>query len=56
MSRFSEVKQGPPIEVFALNKAYLDDTFDKKVNLGVGGKKWFMWFSSFNIMKNFYSC
>lgn len=37
MSRFSDVKQGPPIEVFALNKAYQDDTFDKKVNLGVGG-------------------
>lgn len=39
MSRFAEVKPGPPIEVFALNKAYLDDNFDNKVNLGVGGKK-----------------
>lgn len=40
MSRFSDVKQGPPIEVFALNKAYQDDTFEKKVNLGVGGNEW----------------
>lgn len=37
---------GPPIEVFALNKAYLDDNHPKKVNLGVGayrtdeGKPW----------------
>lgn len=45
-SRFSVVKVGPPIEVFAVNKAYLDDTFDLKVNLSVGayrtdeGKPW----------------
>lgn len=38
MSRFSDVQQGPPIEVFALNKSYLEDPFEKKVNLGVGGK------------------
>lgn len=38
MSRFSEVRLGPPIEVFALNKAYAEDTFEKKVSLGVGGK------------------
>jgi hypothetical protein len=37
-SRFSVVQVGPPIEVFAVNKAYLDDTFDLKVNLSVGGK------------------
>jgi aspartate aminotransferase len=37
-SRFSVVKVGPPIEVFAVNKAYLDDTSDLKVNLSVGGK------------------
>jgi aspartate aminotransferase len=37
-SRFSVVKVGPPVEVFALNKAFLDDTFDMKVNLGIGGK------------------
>ena len=37
-SRFSEVKQGTPIEVFALNKAFLDDQIVQKVNLGVGGK------------------
>lgn len=39
MSVFSDVQQGPPIEVFALNKSYLEDTFERKVNLGVGGKK-----------------
>lgn len=38
VSRFSVVKVGPPIEVFAVNKAYLDDTFHAKVNLSVGGK------------------
>lgn len=38
MSRFSEVRLGPPIEVFALNKAYAEDTFEQKVSLGVGGK------------------
>jgi aspartate aminotransferase, cytoplasmic len=36
-SRFAEVTTGPPIEVFALNKAFLDDTNPNKVNLGVGG-------------------
>lgn len=39
MSRFSEVKLGPPIEVFALNKAYAEDNFENKVNLGVGGNQ-----------------
>lgn len=38
MSWFSEVEQGPPIEVFALNKQYAEDNFEKKVNLGVGGE------------------
>lgn len=36
-SRFSAVPVGPPIEVFALNKAYAEDTFPQKVSLGVGG-------------------
>jgi len=36
MSRFAEVQLGPPIEVFALNKAYTEDTFQQKVSLGVG--------------------
>ena len=36
-SRFAEVKTAPPIEVFALNRAYMEDTFENKVNLGVGG-------------------
>ncbi|KAI5714043.1 hypothetical protein M8J76_010134 [Diaphorina citri] len=32
-SSFSSVQQGPPIEVFAVNKAYLDDPHPQKVNL-----------------------
>ncbi|XP_024945316.1 probable aspartate aminotransferase, cytoplasmic isoform X2 [Cephus cinctus] len=45
-TRFSNIKLGPPIEVFALQKAFLDDTFENKVNLTVGayrtneGKPW----------------
>lgn len=42
MSWFGEVEQGPPIEVFALNKQFSDDKFEKKVNLGVGGKLFLM--------------
>lgn len=37
-SIFESVELGPKIEVFALNKAYLDDPSPVKVNLGVGGK------------------
>jgi aspartate/tyrosine/aromatic aminotransferase len=37
-SIFDGVQQGAPIEVFALNKAFLEDTCSDKVNLGVGGK------------------
>ena len=36
-SAFSTVENAPPIEVFALNKAYAEDAFPQKVNLGVGG-------------------
>lgn len=36
-TRFSGIELGPPIEVFALQKAYVDDTFENKVNLAVGG-------------------
>ena len=32
------VEQGPAIEVFALNAAFLEDTHPKKANLGVGGE------------------
>ncbi|KAL4708852.1 hypothetical protein ACJJTC_018298 [Scirpophaga incertulas] len=45
-SRFQVVELGPPIEVFQLNKLCLEDTFPKKINLGVGayrdenGKPW----------------
>uniref|UniRef100_A0A1B6EGT9 Aspartate aminotransferase n=1 Tax=Clastoptera arizonana TaxID=38151 RepID=A0A1B6EGT9_9HEMI len=46
MSKFSSVQSAPPIEVFALNRSYADDTNPSKVNLGVGayrtdeGKPW----------------
>lgn len=45
-SVFSDVQQAPPIEVFALTRAFTEDTFDKKVNLSAGayrtaeGKPW----------------
>lgn len=45
-SRFQGVEQGPPIEVFLLNRLFTEDTFQNKVNLGVGayrdenGKPW----------------
>jgi aspartate/tyrosine/aromatic aminotransferase len=37
-SIFDGVEKGPPIEVFALNKLFLEDTDSRKVNLGVGGE------------------
>lgn len=37
-TRFSGIKLGPPIEVFALHKAFIEDAYEKKVNLAVGGK------------------
>ncbi|CAB3245399.1 unnamed protein product [Arctia plantaginis] len=46
VSRFDVVEQGPPIEVFQLNKLFLDDPNQVKVNLTVGayrdenGKPW----------------
>lgn len=36
-SIFDGIENGPPIEVFALNKAFLEDADANKVNLGVGG-------------------
>lgn len=45
-SRFSCVESAPPVEIFALNKAYKEDTFADKVDLGIGayrtneGKPW----------------
>ncbi|OWR43034.1 Aspartate aminotransferase cytoplasmic [Danaus plexippus plexippus] len=45
-SRFQVVEQGPPIEVFQLNKAFTEDSYKNKVNLSVGayrdenGKPW----------------
>ncbi len=38
-SRFSELAQDPPIEVFELIRQYNEDTHPSKVNLSVGGKK-----------------
>lgn len=38
MSRFSVVEAAPPVEIFALSKAYKEDTSEKKVDLGIGGK------------------
>lgn len=46
MSVFENIEKGPAIEVFALNRAFQDDTFAQKTNLGVGayrdedGKPW----------------
>lgn len=37
-SIFDNIENGPPIEVFALNKAFLEDNSPDKVNLGVGGE------------------
>ncbi|KAF7995803.1 hypothetical protein HCN44_006910 [Aphidius gifuensis] len=45
-SRFTGIEVGPPIEIFALNKIYTDDSFEQKVNLTIGayrtndGKPW----------------
>ncbi|MPC12375.1 Aspartate aminotransferase, cytoplasmic [Portunus trituberculatus] len=35
-TRFAEVQMAPPIEVFAVSKAFTDSTHEKKVNLSVG--------------------
>ena len=37
-STFTGLEVGAQIEVFARNKAYIEDTFAQKVNLSVGGK------------------
>lgn len=50
---FTGIELGPPIEVFALSKAFQDDPQSTKVNLTIGGKK----FSSVLLfMKNTYFC
>ncbi|CAG2175711.1 unnamed protein product [Oppiella nova] len=36
MSRFDCVESGPAIEIFALSKAFKEDTFPQKVDLGIG--------------------
>lgn len=40
-SRFQVVQQGPPIEVFQLNRMFLDDPHQNKINLSIGGKIFF---------------
>ncbi|XP_012531685.1 aspartate aminotransferase, cytoplasmic isoform X1 [Monomorium pharaonis] len=45
-TRFTGIELGPPIEVFALQKAFVDDIYENKVNLTIGayrtneGKPW----------------
>lgn len=36
-SIFANISQAPPIEVFHMNKMYLDDPSKDKVNLTIGG-------------------
>ena len=36
-SRFSDLAQDPPIEVFELTRHFNEDSHPNKVNLGVGG-------------------
>ena len=36
-SVFESVAPGAPIEIFQLSQRFRNDTFDKKVDLGVGG-------------------
>lgn len=38
---FTGIQLGPPIEIFALNKAFQDDPNEPKVNLTIGGKQTF---------------
>ena len=38
MSIFSVVEPAPPVEIFALSKAFKEDTDPNKVDLGIGGK------------------
>lgn len=54
-SRFQVVEQGPPIEVFQLNKLCTEDTFKNKVNLGVGGKFLLYYMYYINAQK-FHTC
>lgn len=35
---FNSVEKGKPIEVFQLNRMFLEDQNPKKANLGVGGE------------------
>lgn len=38
-SRYAELAQDPPIEIFELTKMFVEDTHPNKVNLGVGAYK-----------------
>lgn len=46
-SLFSTVDPAPPVEIFALHKAYHEDNYAMKVDLTIGGK--YLFFSQFNI-------
>lgn len=37
-SRFAEVPEAPPVEIFALAKACKEDPDPRKVDLAIGGK------------------
>lgn len=37
-SRFQTVQQGPPIEVFQLNRMFMEDPHQSKINLSIGGE------------------
>lgn len=49
-SRFEAVEQGPPIEVFALNKMFAEDNFKNKVSLGVGGMYFMMIINKYEVI------
>ena len=38
MSIFSVVEPAPPVEIYALSKAFGEDTDPNKIDLGIGGK------------------
>lgn len=50
-SRFDCVQCAPPVAIFALAKAYREDTNPNKVDLGIGGI-WFFFLNSIKFYKN----
>ena len=47
MSIFNEVTNDPPIEVFEITRSFNEDKNSNKVNLGVGGMLFLMFFFRF---------